>query len=538
LRKGVDLFVAAATALKSRHPDLKFRFIWLGGRVHPLPHAYYTFLDEQVSRSGLQGQLFLADAIDDLEPIYAVADAFFLSSRLDPLPNVGIDAALHGLPLLCFSAATGFAELMEQDVDIAWLVAPHLDTGAIAENLAALALDPERCSRAGQAMRRLARRSFNMMRYVARIDDLGLRAAQRHARYFDHSAVLQAADAFDASLYFGVDAHPPSSREAAIRRYLDDTLSADFSGPAAWGHHPRRPLAGFHPLIYGDLSPTFKADNEQDPLIDFIRRGRPAGPWRHDVIRLEAGRRQTACRPALSLGIHGHFHYTDNFLDFLDALAVNDHPADLLLTTTSEAAADYLRTASAAYFRGRVLIDVMPNIGRDVGPFIALLDKRLEPYDVVGHVHGKRSTHTFHYDPELGNRWRHFLWQHLIGPAAPVVDIVMERFAQDPDLGMIFPENDFLIGWEKNRELAETLAPRLGLNALPEHIEFPVGTMFWARPSALQRLVAARFAAEDYPTEPLPIDGTMLHALERLLPLIAQAAGYKYATTYFPQFTR
>jgi lipopolysaccharide biosynthesis protein len=243
-------------------------------------------------------------------------------------------------------------------------------------------------------------------------------------------------------------------------------------------------------------------------------------------------------RPSLRLAIHGHFHYTDNFLDFLGALAVNEQPADLFLTTTSEAAARYLQTASASYFKGRVLVEIMPNIGRDVGPFIALLETRLSAYDVVGHMHGKRSAHTFHYDPELGNRWRNFLWQHLIGSAVPVVDIVMDRFAQEPDLGMVFPENDFLVGWEKNRELSQALAPRLDLSSLPEHIEFPVGTMFWARPAALQRLVGARFGPEDYPVEPLPIDGTMLHALERLLPLIVEAAGYRCATTYFPQFTR
>ena len=138
----------------------------------------------------------------------------------------------------------------------------------------------------------------------------------------------------------------------------------------------------------------------------------------------------------------------------------------------------------------------------------------------------------------MGNRWRHFLWQHLVGPAAAVVDILLERFADEPDLGLVFPENDFLVGWEQNRTLAEGMAARLGLSALPEHIEFPVGTMFWARPAALRLLAEAKFTGEDYPCEPLPIDGTMLHVLERMLPLVVEAVGYRYATTYFPQFTR
>jgi lipopolysaccharide biosynthesis protein len=42
---------------------------------------------------------------------------------------------------------------------------------------------------------------------------------------------------------------------------------------------------------------------------------------------------------------------------------------------------------------------------------------------------------------------------------------------------------------------------------------------------------------DDYPEEPVPIDGTILHALERLLPFVANHAGYQYATTYIPGMT-
>jgi glycosyltransferase involved in cell wall biosynthesis len=540
LRKGVDLFIAAATALKARHPDLPFRFIWLGDRVHPLPHTYYTFVDEQVARSGLEDQLCLAPAVDNLELIYDAADAFFLSSRLDPLPNVGIDATLRGIPLLCFKGATGFADLLQEDLATSWLLAPYMDTGAIADKLAQLALDPARRRATGAALRSLALYRFNMMRYAISVDSLGRTAAQRWVNMERQVETLLPEHNFDAQLYFNQKLESLPNREEAVRRYLSDTLNVDFSGDAAWGHHPRRALPGFHALIYGRLAPRFSEKDQLNPLVHFIANGRPPGPWSHEVIRLEDSLRPTASvlRSTLRVAIHGHFHYTDNFGDFLEAVEANSHPIDLLLTTTSDGAARVLRKEAEGFTKGGVSIDVMANLGRDIGPFITLLKDRLSAYDLVGHLHGKRSVHTLHYDPELGNRWRDFLWQHLIGPAVPVADIVIERFARDLQLGMVFPENDFLVGWERNRKIAASLAPRLGLGTLPEHIEFPVGTMFWARPQALQSLATAEFVAEEYPLEPLPIDGTMLHALERMIPLVVEAAGYRYATTYFPQFTR
>jgi glycosyltransferase involved in cell wall biosynthesis len=539
LRKGVDLFIAAATALKALHPDLSFRFIWIGERVHPLPHTYYTFLDEQIMRSGLEDQLVLVNAVDDLAPFYAAADAFFLSSRLDPLPNVGIDATLNGIPLLCFDGATGFAELLKQDSSTAWLVAPHLDAGAVANSLATLARDLDVRASAGVAVRRMGRSHFNLRRYTASLDALGRSAAQRRVDFTGHVDTLLPEDAFDAELYFGASSDPSLTREAAVARYLADTVNVDFSGPAAWGEHPRRALPGFNSLMYGRLSAAFGEANNQDPLAHFIASGRPPGPWSHQVIRLDSALRpQVVSAKNLRVAIHGHFHYTESFPDFLRALECNAYPIDLLITTTSELAAQQLLDFSSDFKRGKISIEVMKNSGRDIGPFLALLKHELIDYDLVAHIHGKRSEHTFTYDPELGNRWRNFLWQHLIGPAVPVADILIEHFSRDKRLGMVFPENDFLVGWEKNREIAATLATRFNLTSLPEHIEFPVGTMFWARPSALKDLTSARIREDEFPLEPLPIDGTMLHAMERMLPLIVENADYRYATTYFPQFSR
>jgi lipopolysaccharide biosynthesis protein len=73
--------------------------------------------------------------------------------------------------------------------------------------------------------------------------------------------------------------------------------------------------------------------------------------------------------------------------------------------------------------------------------------------------------------------------------------------------------------------------------SLPPFFDFPVGTMFWTRPAAIQPLLDLGLRWEDYPREPAPIDGTILHAIERLLPIVARQTGFRYVTTHIPGVT-
>jgi len=119
------------------------------------------------------------------------------------------------------------------------------------------------------------------------------------------------------------------------------------------------------------------------------------------------------------------------------------------------------------------------------------------------------------------------------------MDIVLARLADDEKLGLVFPEDPYLHGWDGNTAAAEKLAARMGMtDPLPPYFDFPTGTMFWARTAALKPLFALGLGWEDYPREPVPNDGTMLNAIERLLPLVARHASYRFATTHVPGVTR
>ena len=558
IRKGIDLFISAAKALRSSHPELDFRFIWIGTWEHVVGSPYGALLEEQVKRSGLEDRIYFFPPTDHLEAVYARADALFLSSRLDPLPNIVIDAAKRGVPVVCFEGASGAAELLMADPNTETLVVPHLDSGSAADRIAALATDAMLWRSCSDAMQQLARSTFNMQAYAEVLDMIGRNAAKKFANAENDLGLIEGADAFDASIYFGTDTTYLKWEKTPSAVYIDQTKHINFASPAVPGVILRRPKAGFHPFIYGMEAPDFPRDGSRDPLAHYVEQGMPEGRWAHQVLRPDLVRRtglpqrndrhddadneqcDTDDGPPKPVALHGHFHYADNIDDFLSALAGNELRADLFLTTTSEQSADILRASTADYNNGKVVVEVGPNVGRDIYAFLRVLSTHIRgQYELIGHVHGKRSVHTFNSDPDFGNRWRQFLWEHLLGPSYPAADAIVDAMQRDKRLGLVFPENGFLTGWEENDDSAGALAQRVGLRrALPSHIEFPAGTMFWARVEALEALVRADLREDEMPIEPLSIDGTMLHALERMLPLLCEEAGYTYATSYIPHISR
>ena len=119
-----------------------------------------------------------------------------------------------------------------------------------------------------------------------------------------------------------------------------------------------------------------------------------------------------------------------------------------------------------------------------------------------------------------------------------MADTILSAMGDDESIGMAFPDDPNIVGWNANRRFAEPLAVRIGLAKLPRHFNFPVGTMFWARTAALVPLINLDLQWGDYPEEPLPYDGTSLHAIERLLPLMLSLGKLRPAGTNVVGVTR
>jgi hypothetical protein len=491
---------------------------------------YASFLAEQIARSGMSEHVVLLDEVTDLAPAYAMADVFYLASRLDPLPNVTIDAAMCGLPIICFDGASGMAEILRRDATAGLTVVPHLSADAAARRIVELA-DDELRERIGKATRALAQGTFDMDLYVDRIDEIGGQAIESMHQHRTDFETLRDDSLFDA----GMSLPHNTRRDAAICASLA-YWSATRTAPHQIDYIDlRRPCAGFNPQIYAHYHPDL-LHADINPFAEFIRKGRPQGPWLHPVIRPELSVSDSSLAD-LRTAIQAHFHYPELIRDFLAKLAVNAGSCDLLLSTDEEWKAGALRASTVDYSRGRVDIRVVPNRGRDLGPLLTSYGNEiLENYDVIGHFHGKRSLGV---DPAMGEIWREFLWQHLVGDLYPMMDVAVSHFAKEDHLGLVFAEEPHLCDWSANLALSETLAVRMGIEPpLPPFFEFPVGSMFWARPSALSPLLDLKLDWDDYPEEPIPDDGTILHALERLIPFSVGKVGLTWSTVHIPGVTR
>jgi len=533
-RKGVDLFLACAAALRRRQSARRFRFVWIGQYLpRDIDNGYSRKLRRLIRWSGISSMVIILDEVADLGPAYKAADAFFLSSRLDPLPNVAMDSALAELPVVCFAECSGIADILRKDTVAGVSVVPKLDVQKAADLIIELSGNEQKRQAIGHASRELALATFDMPAYVAQLDGIGRNASKLMEQRRKDFATIERDDSFDVTGFLGPN-YPTSTRDEAINMFV-----AEAAIPKAGKYfHYRRPSPGFHPHAYAFENRDRYDASLINPFAHFLRSGKPDGPWKNEVI-LPAigagGERPRASR--LKTALHVHFHYPELCSELLAMIARNRSRCDLLLTTNSARKARVLAKETSDYQGGDVQITTVPNRGRDIGAFLTGLGRNvIEHYDLVGHLHSKRSL--FLTDRSIGERWRHFIWANLVGSEHAMMDRVLDRMETDDRLGLVFPDDPHLSAWDDNLEIAEEFAGRMALrDPLPPFFSFPIGTMFWARSTALTPLFGLALGWDDYPAEPVPIDGTIMHALERLLPFVVQQRGYKYATTHVPGLT-
>ena len=195
-----DLFLATAAAIPARR-----RSAGPSGSVVvmiPTGSAVLGLYCRADCRRGLSDHVVMADEVFRQGP--SMADVFFLASRLDPLPNVTIDAAMEGLPIVCFDGASGIAEFLQRDPTTSLTVVPHLDTDAAARRIIELAEDEKLRRRIGRATRDLARATFDMDSYVAGIDEIGAQAIDSMRRRHMDFETLRDDPMFDAEFFTGV----------------------------------------------------------------------------------------------------------------------------------------------------------------------------------------------------------------------------------------------------------------------------------------------------------------------------------------------
>jgi len=416
---------------------------------------------EVAEQYGLSPSVVFIDESPDLEPIYGLTDALLLSARLDPMPNEAIDAAYRGISIICLEYASGTAEILISDPAAAFGVVDCLDPLAASQAIAVLATDPARWVRVAEAIRNLVRSALDMTRYVGQIDALGTAAPIRVKRHRDAADLSCRSKEFDQGLYLGpeplYESRSQTLRRAVARHIMNEYCDSGRTAP------------GFNPFVWRLERPEQGCG---DPLAEFVRNGRPSGPWFTQALVPEeapSSLEESGIRPLL----HVHLSDTNRAFKLLKWLRINRRPFDWLVST--------------AHVRLTHVAAVKINEQSSLRWLLSQLE--LAPwnsYCVVGHL------------PDCSDdTFVDFQWTALIGSRQAMLDRIVGAFSTHSRLGVVLPCDPIL----------------------PSQIivyDYPSREMFWTR-----RQVLTGFRDSD-------------SAWLRNLPRAGLASGLTQAVTHVP----
>ena len=112
---------------------------------------------------------------------------------------------------------------------------------------------------------------------------------------------------------------------------------------------------------------------------------------------------------------------------------------------------------------------------------------------------------------------------------------VVNLFEKRPEIGLLIPPMPFQLGVYSalsidrisgNQAQIDQLLNLIHISIRGNRYNFPVGSIFWVRSDALTKLLTKQWNLNDFPQEPIPVDGSILHAFERSYSTIVQASGY------------
>lgn len=207
--------------------------------------------------------------------------------------------------------------------------------------------------------------------------------------------------------------------------------------------------------------------------------------------------------------------------------------ADLFVSTDTLEKKVALEQMFQPYSNGAVEIRIMPNKGRDIAPKLVGFADVYHRYEYFLHIHSKRSPH----GGDGLKDWRAYLYGHLFG-SPEVVDSNLALLSHG-NVGMVFPQHLFslrgVLNWGYDFNFAKALLARAGVELRKDNLlEFPSGSMFWARSAALRKLLALELQWDDFEDEAGKIDGTLAHAIERSYLFFIEAAGFSWAKVTLP----
>ncbi|QIR15130.1 rhamnan synthesis F family protein [Shewanella aestuarii] len=501
VRKGVDLFISAAKRIKEL-TSKPCKFVWVGEGYNPDTDLNYSnWIQTQISLQGLEDDIVFLGHQRNLDNILKLTDVFCMTSRLDPFPNVVIDALKADVHIACFDKSTGCAEFLKHNNANA-TISPYLDIEAFSQDVSKY-LNNINCLKGRNVT--ISKEKLCFYDYKEFILNQLQEAKKFQSKVVEQIEKLKATGAFQPKFY-----NPYVKVERAINEYVTR---------ACKGIHQYNPAPGFNENTWVNESNELQSA----PLLEAFKRG---DTITHMVVNLDKG--DVASVVDFVYAVHIHLYYTDLVDEFAKYLSNLPGHFDVFITHINKCDEASIKLALKNCGCRKLSLFQVPNLGRDIAPFIKLLKENIlsSHYKVVGHFHSKKSSAV---NGDMGERWRMFLLNTLIGKKEHALK-TLSQFNNE-NVGLVFAEDRHCVDNGANTNFIEDLLIALNVSESPYCFNYPLGTMFWAKTDSLEPLTRLEERFYKIP-EPVPYDGSYLHAIERVLPKILSVNNTKFVTVF------
>ncbi|MDR0853083.1 MAG: rhamnan synthesis F family protein [Clostridiales Family XIII bacterium] len=227
-----------------------------------------------------------------------------------------------------------------------------------------------------------------------------------------------------------------------------------------------------------------------------------------------------------------HLYFPDMFEEALHYAKSMPDDADLYITTNTQDKAEKIAVLFEE-IANEIEVRLVENRGRSESALLVGMADIIDRYEILCFWKEKKSAQS---GLDLAASWAYKINENLL-PSKEFVENVLSTFEANPRLGLLVPPPPHhsiwfpLAGgeWTENYSNTVALAAKLGLKVPFDKKKAPIcpfGGAFWFRGAALSKLFQQGWDYDDFPEEPLDIDGTFLHAIERIYPYVSQDAGY------------
>jgi len=495
VRKGVDLFIETCRLIQVSLPKVSLVFLWLGDDWNVHNAEVGMLLRQQIEQSQM-GQSLRLVTNADTGRILSRADLFILTSRLDPLPNVAVEAALLQTPVLAFSKTSGIPDLLRMNKS---LTATPFDTRELAKKASRLLINEALRQRLGHRLSKQARQVTDFEAYIERFDSLIEESDQTVKGYRAKSVKLS-----ELLASHEIDFDPD---EIAPQRFAYSRSSG----------RPPEILPGFSSRIFSMYRKGIHPGPEG--VLEYLKEGLPSGPW----ITERIVRRRLTVSPGLARTVvHVHSAHTEGLDEILKIVRSLPPDVRVVLTCPEEFISIHEARARSLLLGMQCEVVGVENWGRNFGALRQLfLTRKMAESEFLCHLHNKQSPHA---DRKMVERWRSDLFQGLL--ERQMLNSIVSALRGNPEIGMVYPEDRSLDWWADNFQLSQEFGKSLGLENLPQQPDYPVGGMFVARVKPIQEIFTHPSLSKIQISEPIETDGEYVHSLERLLPLLVLRQGY------------